>query len=365
MAVNNIVTAQRNQMFRCVVSTILRLFSKTFVFCYHRVLPFQKAQEQLVHRALYVTPRTFEKHVKWLKQNGSVVGLNQLFADTKRPKFMITFDDGWKDNLTYAMPILRKYDVTASIFIATKNVDQGRLFWSENLGIQVSNSLKSKTQEYVNSILEKQVIQVLSEFNIEAEVTFRRKSSDLYYLLDRLTECLKLISCSLRDDVLCSLYGILGVPSQDDSHKYLLNWNEVSSLAREGVSFGSHTHTHALLDRADNKTIDQELSKSKKILQEKLGKEINTFSYPNGYFQNPYIQFSLLRNGYKYAFTLERLPVRTVNPFFIPRCLVFEDIAYSMERYYVKLLIKSFLNQPHKYFEQTVKRLKDFFPRVI
>lgn len=324
-----------------MIDLFIGYFNASFVFCYHRVIPEEIAKEELCHRALYVTPETFENHVKWMKKNGAIIGLDEFMADTRQRRFMVTFDDGWKDNLTYALPILKKYNATATIFITTRNIDHGELFWPEELGIQISTSLRVCTRDYVLSSLTTQIRRVINKYKLEEIISFNNNSTDLYYLLDRMIECLKMIPDSSRDNIISSLYVKLNISPKYEGSELLLNWDDISFLSDEGISFGSHTHTHALLDRIDNKTIDTELSRSKKILEQKIGKEINAFSYPNGYFQNQYIQKSLSQNGYKFAFTLERSPLNFDNPFLIPRCLVYEDIAFSMDRYYMKLLMRS------------------------
>lgn len=101
----------------------------TVVLAYHAIedVPFSDAEH------LFVTPEEFENQIKWLKR----AGYEFIFADEMKMAWdekvvCITFDDGYKDNLTEALPILEKYGVKATIFIATKHINFNQNFLSED-----------------------------------------------------------------------------------------------------------------------------------------------------------------------------------------------------------------------------------------
>lgn len=95
------------------------------VLMYHKVGPdsFRNGP------GLRVTPYEFERQIKYLKENGyNAISLDELINHRKkgaslpnRP-IVITFDDGYKDNYTYAFPVLKKYGYTATIFIVYNEV---------------------------------------------------------------------------------------------------------------------------------------------------------------------------------------------------------------------------------------------------
>jgi peptidoglycan/xylan/chitin deacetylase (PgdA/CDA1 family) len=312
-----------------------------YIFCYHRIIPREIADQQFVHRALYVTPETFERHVAWMKSHGEIVNIDGMMTHPERKMFMITFDDGWKDNFTHAFPILKKYNVPATIFISTNNIDNTVLFWSEELTIHVGKALATRREEIIG-LLQEEILSILYDYGDTRRIEFNQKCTDPSYLLDRFIECLKLTMALIRQDILSSFYFKLGVHTHINGSYYLLSWDEIRTISNYGIEFGSHTHTHELLDRVDNRTIDYELKESKHRLESELGKEVRLFSYPNGYFQNHAIQKALRKNGYQYAFTLDSRTIFTDDdPLLLPRCLLFEDISQLMNKYFLRLVLTS------------------------
>lgn len=293
----------------------------------------------MVHRALYVTPETFETNVRWMLQHGQIITTDELNEATHQTRFVITFDDGWKDCFLYALPILKRYHCIAEFFLTTGNIDNRELFWSENLGLIVIDAIKQNNVEFVVRRLSFLVSELNHDYDLEGRIDFDRSSEDIRYLIDRLIESMKYLSNAEREKIILTLCKELKVNFNNDGDNLLLSWKEISLMANEGFRFGSHTHTHVLLDRVDDKTIDSELRQSKSILEKRLGREIDTFSYPNGYYQNPYIQRSLEKHGYRRAYILDSKPFCKNYELLIPRFLVFEDVCRYMSKYFINSIL--------------------------
>ncbi|OGC78508.1 MAG: hypothetical protein A2145_02200 [candidate division Zixibacteria bacterium RBG_16_40_9] len=82
-----------------------------------------------------------------------------------------------------------------------------------------------------------------------------------------------------------------------------LSWEQIKEMAKDGISFGSHTVNHPDLTKLDKKYVDYELKTSKEILEDKLGQEVKFLSYPFGKY-NSFIKARACEFGYKKAFTL-------------------------------------------------------------
>lgn len=92
---------------------------KIFILAYHRVFP-----------GHHIDPETFEFQIKTLSRKFQNLTLTEAVSIIRNhPEksgcgFVVTFDDAWADNLVYAYPILKKYGVTATIFVATNFISQ-------------------------------------------------------------------------------------------------------------------------------------------------------------------------------------------------------------------------------------------------
>jgi peptidoglycan/xylan/chitin deacetylase (PgdA/CDA1 family) len=103
------------------------------ILAYHKVHPSIED-----NGALTVTPEDFDKQLKLLTKNYEIISLEslvknfQLLAETGKKYVVITFDDGYKNNYEYAIPILEKYNLTATIFCTAGFINtKRRFFWDE------------------------------------------------------------------------------------------------------------------------------------------------------------------------------------------------------------------------------------------
>lgn len=112
------------------------------VFMYHHVLP----KESFITSSV----EQFEEQMRFLSQNGYKTITSEEFYNYKNKRIklpeksvMITFDDGWKDNLVYAYPILKKYNLKATLFIVTNWIEEASKKKGEFTAV---NHGKCKTQ---------------------------------------------------------------------------------------------------------------------------------------------------------------------------------------------------------------------------
>ena len=85
---------------------------------------------------LNVSPKTFEQHIRYISENYKVLRLEEEWRDTVKvdQKYVvITFDDGYVDNYRFALPILEKYHVPATIFVSTDLIDTNEMYWWDEL----------------------------------------------------------------------------------------------------------------------------------------------------------------------------------------------------------------------------------------
>jgi peptidoglycan/xylan/chitin deacetylase (PgdA/CDA1 family) len=98
-----------------------RRAGRTVVLCYHSVHPSK--------RLASATPRLFEQQIEWLQEHCDIVPYDSIrrltsSSNSGKPVVAITFDDGYEDNYTYALPILLAHEIPATVFVTTGLIDR-------------------------------------------------------------------------------------------------------------------------------------------------------------------------------------------------------------------------------------------------
>jgi len=239
------------------------------IFTYHRVYP---GKDNLFVKNVCL--EEFEKQVKYLKENFKIYSLEKLINLLSKPKIdnpikeniaVITFDDGYKDNYIYAYPILKKYQVPATIFLISGYIGKDELFWWDKVGYIISNSQKSSIN-----------IPNFGDFSL---IDSQKKLHCISFLLRRF----KNISNQLKNEYIINLQKICDVTIPSGlAEKIILSWDEIREMSDNGISFGAHTLNHPNLANIDLNEVEKEIVDSKKMIEERLKTDITLFAYPYG-----------------------------------------------------------------------------------
>lgn len=258
-----------------------------------------------------VDPVSFEKQIDFLARHYEIVSLDDLAGNIKLKKAfskkpaVITFDDGFKDNYTIAYPILQKKSIPATIFIATSRIECEELFWSDkiNYACWVTGLSKIDAQE-------------LGDLSFVSP-SDRKKSSA------RIKASLKTLSVELREEKITRILDELDVEIPADINRDLmLSWDEIRDMGKNGIDFGAHSVSHNSLTEYSIPDAEKEIAQSKSRLEEELGIEVTTFSYPYG--KNSDYNSSIIdivqKNGFQCAVTTNfGLVTNESDPYELPR----------------------------------------------
>jgi len=226
------------------------------------------------NRLLEVTPAFLERLLRRLSRARiDVVSLDEMHqrlisGDFKRRFVCITFDDGYKDLMRWAYPLLKKYQLPFALYIPTSFPDRlGELWWVALEAVIAQNSrigmvIKGKDQFFECGTL--------------------REKRELYdavygYLRSMKTE-VKLRRV-VRD--LCTCYHVdIGSFCRD----LCMSWEEIVELSRDPlVTIGAHTVNHMMLKKVPNdSTVRAEMEMSRSVLEAALGKRPEHLAYPVG-----------------------------------------------------------------------------------
>jgi peptidoglycan/xylan/chitin deacetylase (PgdA/CDA1 family) len=208
----------------------------------------------------------------------------------KRPVF-VTFDDGYRNNLIHAAPILERYGVPALISVTTGYVGSKRLLWCEELRLRVLHWSKPK----LPMPLSQPDIRIADGEKFELADRVRSMCKEMPFraaiaYLDRLREC------------------PLPSPSDEEVEDLLafLSWDEVRALSAKGFEIGSHTVEHVILSRCGAAELLVELRESKAAIERETGKDCFAIAYPNGGAKdfNALALSAVRAAGYKLGFTM-------------------------------------------------------------
>jgi len=210
----------------------------------------------------------FAAHMAYLARHYRVLPVEELAAGlhaggVPRNALAITFDDGYRDNLTHAARILKRLGLPATIFLVTGHIDTPHALWFDRLAL----AFKSATARQV----------VLADGGVLPLGTVR----DRLAALDTTLAYLKRLSDDARVAAVDGLMASLRARPERPK-RLMLSWDEVSALRGLGFSIGAHTVTHPILSRLTPTRAWEEIHDSKAAIEKALGAPVRSFAYPNG-----------------------------------------------------------------------------------
>lgn len=243
--------------------------NKAVILIYHRVYHFENDPQLLA-----VTPKRFEAQIKHLKENYHVLSLQQLVCHLKKGKVpdnavVITFDDGYADNLYFAKPILEKYNVPATVFVTAGMLGRNTEYWCDELErIFMENEIYKP--------LEIQINDKVYSWNIT-------KKEDLTKVYHQLSSVIKDVPSAVREEKMAQLRTWAGICEIGrESHRFLTEAELIKLAEGDLIEIGAHTMTHCVLAVETPEQQQWEITESKKVLENILGKKVESFSYPYG-----------------------------------------------------------------------------------
>lgn len=249
---------------------------------YHRVLPSDHEEIELVEPGMYVTPETLDMHLKLLRGIGEIVHLDDYqFAKRNNRSYpkraiAITFDDGWFDNYKYAFPVLKRNNAKASIFLVTHMMDTKKMFWPERL----TTILKSDELNESFSLI------APDEKSWLESIGYKKNIVNDHLSQNHISQLISSAKSYSEADIIAILDRITAAIGLKDTHskRTVLTWDEFLEMRDSGlVSAGSHTCNHIrLTDKLDEVQETREIRDSKLEIEEKIGDKVVSFCYPNG-----------------------------------------------------------------------------------
>ena len=208
---------------------------------------------------------TFERVCGWLKRWLNVLPLDVACArlrDGTLPSraACITFDDGYADNCTVAMPILQRHGLTATFFIATAFLDGGRM-WND----AVYDSMRCAPAGTLE-------LGALGRYELDTPASRRAA-------VDAVIQRTKYLPIEERLRVTEQLAAQCGAHAKGE---LMMTRDQVRALAAGGMQIGAHTRTHPILATLQDAEAYGEIADGRAELEHIVGHRVGLFAYPNG-----------------------------------------------------------------------------------
>lgn len=260
--------------------------------------------------ALYpdnLDPETFEAQIRVIGAVYSVLPLGEAMRRLRRGELpdralCITFDDGYADNFSVALPILRAQGLPATFFIASGYMNGGTM-WNDRIILALRRLRRPVDLRPLG----------LPDFQ-PADVSRLRGS------LDDIVRSVKYRAPEERERIADQLVGLSG---STPLPRMMMTPEEVRQMADAGMEIGAHTVTHPILAQVPLDVAEAEIIRSKTQLEEMTGRPVELFAYPNGKPGVDYLPLHVdivRRAGFKAAVTTAwGCATHATDPMEIPR----------------------------------------------
>ena len=174
----------------------------------------------------------------------------------------LTFDDGYADNCTVALPILQRHELRAAFSIATDYLDGGRM-WNDT----VIEAVRGCSQPVLDL--------AKLELGVHPIGTSSEKSRAIASILGQL----KYLPQNEREAKAAAVATHCAVALPDS---LMLTGDQLRQMHKAGMTIGAHTASHPILARLPDEQARSEILKGKERLERAIGESVRFFAYPNG-----------------------------------------------------------------------------------
>lgn len=291
-------------------------FPKGFVYFGHGIVTQRK--DNYIERIHLPAEQLEDVILFWKKLGFEFISLQQLELMAKKqfksskPWVHFTFDDGYRNNLTEALPVFEKHQIPFTVFVSTNLVDTGRRFDTFNIRTSLMNTIDEVNLPYVEGFLAKGATR-------EERIAYIRTSCRVFKRLgvqERLRFLEAVSNLMTKEEWSRKYEEFQSDQPMSQKELVLLSQHKLVSIGSHGVDHLIHNEYHHKED------CYREINDSKEWLERNVKISVDTFAFPNGGigdFSKECLQLCK-EAGYKMVFTTIESPIsRDTSSFMVPR----------------------------------------------
>lgn len=250
-----------------------------------------------------ISRKNFERQMEFIKGKMTPVSLIDIIDWLLKKKTIpqravaITFDDGYEDNFINGYPILRKFDIPATIFLTSGHIETTKVFWWD----KVNEIIRKTNRPYIN-LRDFQGFARNGYIYSPGSIMLNNGQSKMQ-AIKTITELFKTFEYNRINEAVALLQKTIDVEEREISGPPMLNWHQIREMSNNGIDFGAHTVTHVNLAGVSPDQAEEEINDSKRIIEENINKPVHGFAYPYGLEQhfNGQTKKNVKNSGFHYA----------------------------------------------------------------
>lgn len=266
------------------------------LFGYHRVVEDVARESERCMAPLHVSVAAFEAHLDHLVARYEVLSLEDAVAalagrrPVPRDVAVLTFDDGYRDILEVAAPILARRGLPATMFVSTEVLDRERPLSHDRLFGLVKRVAAAGTRILGIPVPDEQIWPL-------ARADYALEHGDPIAAADAILQAFRVDEVRRICDLLAARVGEPDVAPT-------LDWEGARALTKHGFTLGAHTVSHAHLPLESDRALERELRVPRERFAEKLGLTPTALAYPAGRYDARVVA-AARQAGYTIAVTTE------------------------------------------------------------
>ncbi len=259
--------------------------------------------------------KLFQDQIAFLVKHFNPVKIEDVIAayDENKPDalpenaVLLTFDDGYIDNYTYAFPILDEYKVQGTFFIPGKTFRENVLLDVNKIHFilasgSISNIIKDVISEIIAARKDHPEIPDIEILLNDYAIANRFDAKETVFVKRMLQTALPE---NLRNEISSKLFlKYVGMPEDQFAKELYMNEEQIKTMGRHGMHIGLHGYDHYWLGNLPIEEAEKDICRSIDSMKGIIKEDSWVFNYPYGNYNDSVVS-CLARHGCKLAMTTE------------------------------------------------------------